>query len=272
MRSVFPDEHPGCFTYRNRIKKWVWTTFKNYQWDLNYENPVVFNRMADEMLFLANQGVEVLRLDAVAFLWKRLGTNCENLPEAHQLIQAFNALVRIAAPAMVFKSEAIVHPDEVVRYISTEECQISYNPNLMALLWNALATREVRLLRHSLQKRFSLPPGTAWVNYIRCHDDIGWSFSDEDAQRTGHQRPRSPAVSQRFLHRQTPGQLRRRAAVSGEPENRRRARVRLRRLAVRTGTRAQAEGRAGGGPGRPPRAHAAWRPLHHRRHPAGLFR
>lgn len=181
VRSVFPDEHPGCFTYRSRIRKWVWTTFKNYQWDLNYENPAVFNRMADEMLFLANQGVEVLRLDAVAFLWKRLGTSCENLPEAHRLIQAFNALVRIAAPAMVFKSEAIVHPDEVGKYISEEECQISYNPLLMALLWNALATREVHLLRHSLQKRFLLPQGTAWVNYVRCHDDIGWSFADEDA-------------------------------------------------------------------------------------------
>ncbi len=185
VRSVFPDEHPGCFTYRNRIKKWIWTTFKNYQWDLNYENPAVFNRMAGEMLFLANQGVEVLRLDAVAFLWKKLGTNCENLPEAHQLIQAFNALVRIAAPAMVFKSEAIVHPDEVMRYISTEECQISYNPNIMALLWNAMATREVRLLRHSLQKRFTLPARTAWANYIRCHDDIGWAFSDEDAREQG---------------------------------------------------------------------------------------
>jgi amylosucrase/maltose alpha-D-glucosyltransferase/alpha-amylase len=159
----------------------VWTTFKNYQWDLNYENPAVFNRMADEMLFLANQGVEILRLDAVAFLWKKLGTNCENLPEAHQLIQAFNALVHIAAPAMVFKSEAIVHPDEVAKYISTEECQLSYNPNLMALLWNSLATRDVKLLRDSLHKRFGLPHGTAWVNYIRCHDDIGWAFSDEDA-------------------------------------------------------------------------------------------
>jgi len=196
VRSVFPDEHPGCFTYRSRLRKWVWTTFKNYQWDLNYENPAVFNRMADEMLFLANQGVEVLRLDAVAFLWKRLGTSCENLPEAHQLIQAFNALVRIAAPAMVFKSEAIVHPDEVVRYISPDECQLSYNPNLMALLWNALATREVRLLRTSLRRRFTLPPGTAWVNYIRCHDDIGWAFSDEDA-REHHA---SPADHRRFLN------------------------------------------------------------------------
>lgn len=196
VRSVFPDEHPGCFTYRSRIRKWVWTTFKNYQWDLNYENPAVFNRMADEMLFLANQGVEVLRLDAVAFLWKRLGTSCENLPEAHRLIQAFNALVRIAAPAMVFKSEAIVHPDEVARYIAEDECQLSYNPLLMALLWNALATREVGLLRHSLRKRFALPANTAWVNYIRCHDDIGWTFSDDDARELGV----NPADHRRFLN------------------------------------------------------------------------
>jgi amylosucrase/maltose alpha-D-glucosyltransferase/alpha-amylase len=181
IRSVFPDEHPGCFTYRNRIRKWVWTTFHNYQWDLNYENPTVFNAMAGEMLFLANVGVEVLRLDAVAFIWKRQGTNCENLPEAHTVIRAFNALVQIAAPAMVFKSEAIVHPDEVVKYIGANECQLSYNPMLMALLWSTLATRDVRLMHHALEKRFALTPETAWVNYIRCHDDIGWVFSDDDA-------------------------------------------------------------------------------------------
>jgi len=181
VRAIFPDEHPGCFTYRSRIRKWVWTTFHNYQWDLNYENPAVFSGMAADMLFLANQGVEVLRLDAVAFLWKRLGTSCENLLEAHVLIQAFNAVFKIAAPALEFKSEAIVHPDEVAKYISEDECPLSYNPNLMALLWNTLATRDVRLMQTSLKKRFSLPPGCAWVNYIRCHDDIGWAFSNEDA-------------------------------------------------------------------------------------------
>jgi amylosucrase/maltose alpha-D-glucosyltransferase/alpha-amylase len=195
MRSVFPDEHPGCFTYRNRIRKWVWTTFHNYQWDLNYENPTVFDAMAGEMLFLANQGVEVLRLDAVAFLWKRLGTSCENLPEAHMLIQAFNALVQIAAPTMVFKSEAIVHPDEVVKYISEEECALSYNPQLMALLWEALATRDVKLLRHAMSKRFSLGSDSAWVNYIRCHDDIGWAFSNDDAFELGI----NPDDHRRFL-------------------------------------------------------------------------
>jgi glycosidase len=135
------------------------------------------------MLSLANAGVEVLRLDAVAFIWKEMGTSCENLPEAHLLIQAFNCAARIAAPALLFKSEAIVHPDEVARYISPAECQLSYNPLVMALLWNSLATREVRMLDQALRERFAIRPGCAWVNYVRCHDDIGWTFSDEDAAR-----------------------------------------------------------------------------------------
>ena len=140
MPEVFTEDHPGAFTYESRLKQWVWTTFHTYQWDLNYQNPEVFTRMVEEMLFLANQGVEVLRLDAVAFLWKRLGTNCQNLPEAHAIIQAFNATAAMAAPAMIFLSEAIVNPDEVREYIGTEECPLSYNPQLMALLWEALAT------------------------------------------------------------------------------------------------------------------------------------
>jgi amylosucrase len=185
LREIFPDEHPGAFTYFSELRQWVWTTFHSYQWDLNYANPAVFNRMAAELLALANVGVEVLRLDAVAFIWKQLGTNCENLPEAHQLIQAFNAVARIAAPALIFKSEAIVHPDDVVQYIRPDECQISYNPLLMALLWNSLATRDVGLLNLSLRERFKISTGCAWVNYVRCHDDIGWTFSDQDAARLG---------------------------------------------------------------------------------------
>ena len=141
--------------------------------------------MAEEMLFLANQGVEVLRLDAVAFIWKQLGTSCENLPEAHTLIQAFNTVARIASPALIFKSEAIVHPDDVVKYISPSECQLSYNPLLMALLWNSLATRKPDLLSQALATRFKIHPETAWVNYVRVHDDIGWTFSDEDAALFG---------------------------------------------------------------------------------------
>ena len=181
MREIFPDEHPGAFTYRSEISKWVWTTFHAYQWDLNYANPTVFNRMVEEMLTLANIGVEVLRLDAVAFIWKQLGTSCENLPEAHRLIQAFNTAARISAPALLFKSEAIVHPDEVVRYISPDECQLSYNPLVMALIWNSLATRDVGLLDQALRNRWNIPTDCTWVNYVRVHDDIGWTFSDEDA-------------------------------------------------------------------------------------------
>jgi amylosucrase len=167
------------------MRQWVWTTFNSYQWDLNYANPAVFRAMAEEMLFLANVGVEVLRLDAVAFIWKRLGTDCENQPEAHQIIRAFNLVARIAAPSLLFKSEAIVHPDEVIRYIAPEECQLSYNPMLMALLWESLATRQVLLLEHALVRRHRIPGGCQWANYLRCHDDIGWTFDDDDARRVG---------------------------------------------------------------------------------------
>ena len=185
LREIFPTVRRGSFTWREDMRRWVWTTFNSFQWDLNYANPSVFRAMAEELLFLANAGVEILRLDAVAFIWKRMGTSCENLPEAHTVIRAFNALMRIAAPALLFKSEAIVHPDDVLSYIGTQECQISYNPLLMALLWEALATREVKLLAHSMHTRFKLPRGCAWINYLRSHDDIGWTFDDGDARRMG---------------------------------------------------------------------------------------
>ncbi|MFC7925969.1 amylosucrase [Microbacterium laevaniformans] len=183
-REIFPDDHRGSFV-QLEDGRWIWSTFYHYQWDLNYANPAVFRAMAGEMLFLANQGVEVLRMDAVAFIWKRLGTSCESLPEAHLLLQAFNAVLAMAAPGMIFKSEAIVHPDEVVSYISPDECELSYNPLQMALTWEALATRDGRLLQQALDRRHALPAGTAWVNYVRSHDDIGWTFADEDAAELG---------------------------------------------------------------------------------------
>ena len=185
LREIFPEQDPGNYTYIPEIRKWVWTTFYHFQWDLNYNNPAVFRAMMEEMLFLANQGVEVLRLDAVAFIWKQMGTSCENLPQAHWIIQAYNAIVKVVAPAMLFKSEAIVHPRDVNSYIDWNKCQISYNPTLMALLWESLATREVRLLRHSMSRRFDIPAPCAWVNYVRVHDDIGWTFADEDAAELG---------------------------------------------------------------------------------------
>ncbi len=185
LREIFPTVRRGSFTWHDGVRRWVWTTFNGFQWDLNYSNPAVFRAMLEEMFFIANTGVQVLRLDAVAFIWKEMGTSCENLPQAHLLIQAFNLLASIAAPSLVFKSEAIVHPDDVVKYIDPRECQISYNPTLMALLWESLATRRVSLLTRSLSHRHRLPPHTAWVNYLRCHDDIGWTFDDQDAAAIG---------------------------------------------------------------------------------------
>ncbi len=185
LREIFPTVRRGNFTWHDAMQRWVWTTFNSFQWDLNYSNPAVFEAMLAEMLFIANTGVDILRFDAIAFVWKKMGTSCENLSEAHQLIQAFNACAQIAAPGLVFKSEAIVHPDELVRYVSPDECQLSYNPTLMALLWEALATRQTRLLKRSLLHRHHLPSGTTWVNYLRCHDDVGWTFDDADAAAVG---------------------------------------------------------------------------------------
>jgi amylosucrase len=185
LREIFPEYAPGSFTYRPDVKKWVWTTFYPFQWDLNYANPAVFRAMLCEILFLANQGVEVLRLDAVPFVWKQMGTPCENLPQVHDILRGFNALVRVAAPALLFKSEAIVHPRDVRSYVGADKCQLSYNPILMVSIWEALATRDVTFFRHTLDRQFPLSPDCAWINYVRSHDDIGWGFADEDAAEVG---------------------------------------------------------------------------------------
>jgi amylosucrase len=197
LRDIFPTARRGSFTWCEEVRMWVWTTFNSFQWDLNYSNPEVFRAMAEEMLFLANQGVEILRLDAVAFIWKRLGTDCENQPEAHEIIRAFNSLARIAAPALLFKSEAIVHPDEVIKYIHPEECQLSYNPLLMALVWEALATSEVKFISRAMRQRSRIPEGCSWVNYLRCHDDIGWTFDDHEARSINI----DPVGHRKFLNR-----------------------------------------------------------------------
>jgi amylosucrase len=185
LREIFPQVRKGNFTWCPEANKWVWTTFNNFQWDLNYSNPAVFNAIADEMFFLANLGCDALRLDALAFIWKEMGTSCENQPKAHLLIQAFNCCLKIIAPGVIFKSEAIVHPDEVIKYIHKDECQLSYNPLLMALIWNSLATRKTKLLTQSMRKSFDISSDCAWVNYARCHDDIGWTFDDTLAANLG---------------------------------------------------------------------------------------
>ena len=190
LPEVFPATAPGSFTWEPALERWVWTTFNAYQWDLDYSNPEVFRAMAEAMLGLAAAGVDVLRLDAVPFLWKRKGTNSQNQPEVHELLQAFRAAMRIAAPAVAFKAEAIVSPRDLVGYLGAgrhegKECDLAYHNVLMVLGWSALASGRVALLTNALRSMPPVPPGAGWVTYVRCHDDIGWAITEEDAGAVG---------------------------------------------------------------------------------------
>ncbi len=193
LPEVFPDFAPGNFTYYPQMAgggKWVWTTFNEFQWDLNYTNPAVFRGMLGYMFFLANQGVDILRLDAVPFMWKRLGTRCQNEPEVHDLLQAWRSLTRVVAPSVVFKAEAIVPPQDLIHYLGTgihagKECEIAYNNSLMVLAWSGLASRKVNILTQSLRQMPLIPAGTTWVTYVRLHDDIGWAVTEENAGAVG---------------------------------------------------------------------------------------
>ncbi len=190
LPEIFPEFKPGNFTYYPEMERWVWTTFNEYQWDLNYRNPAVLGEMLDTILYLANQGVEVLRLDAVAFMWKRLGTDSQNEPEAHAILQAFRALSRMAAPGLLLKAEAIVAPNKLVPYLGTgeatnKECELAYHNVYMVLLWSSLAEGKAVLMTRALQNMPPIPSATSWVTYVRCHDDIGWAVADEDAAEVG---------------------------------------------------------------------------------------
>ena len=190
LPEVFPDMAPGSFTQLAGSEEWVWTTFHEFQWDLNWANPRVFRAMLDVLLRLGNRGVDVVRLDAAPFLWKRLGTDCQNQPEAHRILQALRALVRLAMPGVALKAEAIVGPDQLAGYLGAHdrfrpECDLAYDNQLMVMLWSAVASRDVRLSAHALGRRQQPPARTTWVTYVRCHDDIGWAVADEDAWAVG---------------------------------------------------------------------------------------
>jgi amylosucrase len=195
INDVFPEQAPGSFSWvpeaRGGAGGWVWTTFFGYQWDLDYTNPRVFAAVVDTVLWLANRGVEIFRLDAVPFMWKRMGTSCINQPEVHDLLQALHALVKLAAPGVVFKAEAIVSPDDLVPYLGGHprqrpECELAYHNQLMVMLWSALATKDARLATQSLRRMGPIPADASWATYVRCHDDIGWAVSDLDARTVGY--------------------------------------------------------------------------------------
>ena len=183
LPEVFPETSPGNFTFIPEMQRWVMTVFNSYQWDLNYTNPEVFLAMLENLVKLVNLGVDVVRFDALAFLWKKIGTISQNLPEAHTLISLFRMCLQVVAPGSILLAEAIVSPTDILKYFGEglrkgNECEIAYNASLMAILWNSIATKKAALLHKSLTNVASKPEDCTWVNYIRCHDDIGLGLDD----------------------------------------------------------------------------------------------
>ncbi len=186
--QVFPTTAPGNFTWNEEAQKVVMTTFYPYQWDLNYRNPTVFNDMTADMLNLCNHGVDIIRLDATPYIWKTLGTNCRNLPEVHTLVRIMHIASQIVAPGTLLLGEVVMEPDKVVPYFGTvdkPECHMLYNVTTMASTWHTVATRDVRLLKHQLETVFALPKQYTFLNYLRCHDDIGWGLDYDYLQQFG---------------------------------------------------------------------------------------
>jgi amylosucrase len=193
--EVLPDIYPGNFTYYPEIKKYVFKSFSEFQWDLNFANPKVFEEIIDIFLFMANMGVRMIRLDAIPFIWKEIGTTCRNLPMVHEFMKLFQLIKNYVAPGVAILGEAIVEPHEIYKYFGDQygkECDVLYNATLMVNVWEALATRDGRMIAIE-SKRFPMPKQNAWINYLRCHDDIGWGFNEEFIRQTG----RDP-----FLHKQ----------------------------------------------------------------------
>ncbi|MBO5639525.1 MAG: amylosucrase, partial [Oscillospiraceae bacterium] len=177
--QVFPTTAPGNFSWCEEAHKVVMTTFYPYQWDLNYANPIVFNDMTENMLYLCNQGVDIIRLDAVPYIWKELGTNCRNLPQVHSLVRMMHMAADIVCPGTLLLGEVVMEPSKVVPYFGTvekPECHMLYNVTTMASTWHTVATKDVRLLQYQLSQVFALPKEYTFLNYLRCHDDIGWGL------------------------------------------------------------------------------------------------
>jgi amylosucrase len=200
MPEIFPESSPGSFTYNEECSKWVMTVFHDYQWDLNYSNPDVFIAMLENIFFYANLGVDILRIDAPAFIWKQIGTTCQNLPKAHTLLQLIKQCVQVATPGMALLGEAIVAPKEIINYFGTgnytaKECDVAYAATNMALQWDALATGNIKVMYAAQHEILRKPFGTTWITYTRCHDDIGLGYDDYMIESAGF----NPYEHRRFL-------------------------------------------------------------------------
>lgn len=190
--QVFPTTAPGNFTWLPEIEHYVLTTFYPYQWDLNYRNPRVFNEMMYNFLFLANQGMDIIRIDAVPYIWKELGTSCRNLKEVHTIVRMMRMIAEIVCPSVILLGEVVMEPEKVVPYFGTvekPECHMLYNVTTMATTWNSIATRDIRLLKKQMDIVSRLPKQYTFLNYLRCHDDIGWGLDFDTMKQWGMEEP-----------------------------------------------------------------------------------
>ncbi|WP_278800969.1 alpha-amylase family protein [Bifidobacterium pullorum] len=186
--QVFPNTAPGNFSWCDEMHKWVLTSFYPFQWDLNYRNPKVLVAMLASALNLANLGVEVLRIDAVPYIWKQLGTTSRNLPQVHTIVRMLRIALECVCPAVVLKGEVVMAPKELAAYFGTPEhpeCHMLYNVSTMVNLWSALANGDTRLLKAQIDALDALPENCWFVNYLRCHDDIGWGLDEPQEWRLG---------------------------------------------------------------------------------------
>ena len=186
--QVFPNTAPGNFSWCDEMHKWVLTSFYPFQWDLNYRNPKVLVAMLTSALNLANLGVEVLRIDAVPYIWKQLGTTSRNLPQVHTIVRMLRIALECVCPAVVLKGEVVMAPKELAAYFGTPEhpeCHMLYNVSTMVNLWSALANGDTRLLKAQIDALDALPENCWFVNYLRCHDDIGWGLDEPQEWRLG---------------------------------------------------------------------------------------
>ncbi len=210
LPEIFPEAAPGNFTWVPECAKWVMTVFHHYQWDLNYTNPAVFVVMLDTVLFYANLGVDILRIDAPAFIWKQVGTTCQNLPQAHTILQLLRHCVQMAAPGMALLGEAIVAPRQIMQYFGEgaargKECDFAYNATQMALQWDMLATGDTRIMLAAHEVLLQKPLNTSWITYTRCHDDIGLGYEDAMIQQAGFNAYEHRKFLQRYYSGEWPG-------------------------------------------------------------------
>ncbi len=186
--QVFPVTAPGNFTWLPDAGHYVMTTFYPYQWDLNYRNPRVFNEMMYNFLYLANRGIDIIRIDAVPYIWKELNTQCRNLPQVHTIVRMMRMIGEIVCPGILLLGEVVMEPEKVVPYFGTvekPECHMLYNVTTMATTWHTVATRDTRLLRRQLDIVNALPKEYVFLNYLRCHDDIGWGLDYNSLKEEG---------------------------------------------------------------------------------------